>query len=229
MSDAQWSRTTYRDQTRAQADARSSERWSDQDINYALGLVHMREWKRLLNAAPYFRFATRTVTQDASGQIATSALDGGSGDTQERFYRVLDVAQQERVYDEVSFRDVPTATTATTTNVLRAWYRIGSTIQCLPVESGASMTVWVNHTPTPMDRLSSDSAFAEFPRDYELLIAYETAAWLLVKAGSETDSADKLQQMAEQIRQDLLADVARGSTNPLQMRYPDRRQDWGSW
>lgn len=226
MSDAQWSRTTYRDQTRNQADARSSERWSDTDVNYALGLVHMREWKRLLNANPYLRFATRTVTQDTSGQIALSSLDGGSGDALERAYRVLDVAQDSRVYDEVSFRDVPTATTLTTANVLRSWYRIGNLLQCLPVESGASMTVWVNHTPTPIDRLSSDTVNAEFPRDYELLIAYETAAWLLVKAGSETDSAQALQQMAEQIRQDMLGDLARTGIQPLQMRYPDTRHQW---
>lgn len=228
MSDAQWTRATYIDQTRALADARQSERWTVSDVTYALGLVHMREWKRLLNAAPYYRFATRTVSQDAAGQIAVSALDGGSGDTQERLYRVLDVAQQERVYDEVSFRDVPTATTTPTANVLRAWYRIGSVLQCLPAESGAVMTVWVNHTPTPLDRLASDTSFGEFPRDYELLIPYEAAAWLLVKAGTETDSAQALQQMAEQIRQDMLADLARASTQPMQMRYPDRRQDWGS-
>lgn len=226
MSDAQWSRTTYRDQARAQADARLADRWSDTDVNYALGLVHMREWKRLLNANPMLRFNTITIAQDASGQIATSALDAGSGDALKRFYRVLDLAQGAWVYDEVSFRDVPTATTQPAANILRAWYRIGDVLQCLPNESGATMTVWVNHTPTPIDRLSGDSAFAEFPRDYELLIAYETAAWLLAKAGSESDAATDLQQRAEQIRQDMLSDLGRQSVTPMQMRYPDRRLDW---
>jgi hypothetical protein len=89
------------------------------------------------------------------------------------------------------------------------------------------MTLWVNHTPTPMDRLSSDSAFAEFPRDYELLIPYEAAAWLLVKAGSESDSASALQQMAEQIRQDMLGDLTRSSVQPTQIRYPDSARSWG--
>ncbi|MGN6205985.1 hypothetical protein [Humibacter sp.] len=227
MSDAQWSRTTYRDQARAQADARSADRWSDTDVNYALGLVHTREWKRLLNANPMLRFGARSVAQDASGQIAVSSLDSGSGDSQERFYRVLDVAQDTVTYDEVSFRDVPTATVEPAANVMRAWYRIGDVLQCLPSESGATMTVWVNHTPTPIDRLAGDDSVAEFPRDYELLIAYEAAAWLLMKGGAESDAAKDLQQMAEQIRQDMLADLARQSIQPMQMRYGDRRWEWG--
>jgi hypothetical protein len=227
VSAAQWSRATYRDQTRAQADARSSERWTDADINYALGLVHTREWKRVLNANPYLRFGTITLAQDASGQLAASALDSGSGDSQQRCYRVLDVAQSDRTYDEIEFRDVPTATTQTSANIARAWYRIGDVLQCLPVEPSATMTVWVNHTPTPIDRLSTDDAMAEFPRDYELLIAYETAAWLLVKAGSESDTTVTLQGMAEQIRGDMLGDLGRQSINPKQLRYSDTRSDWG--
>lgn len=227
MSDTQWTRATYMDQARAQADARQADRWTDQDVRYALGLVHAREWKRILNANPYVRYATRTVAQGSTGLIALSALDGGSGNAQERVYRVLDVAQDTIVYNEIQFAEAPTAVTIGGVSGRYSWYRIGTNMQILPAESGASMTVWVNWTPTPIDQLSADTIAAEFPRDYELLIAYEAGAWLLMKAGAESDGAKHLQAMAEQIRGDMLGDLARQSTVPLRMTYPDRAAEWG--
>jgi hypothetical protein len=227
MSAAQWTRATYMDQTRAQADARLSARWTDVDVKYALGLVQTREWKRLLNANRFLRWSARTVTQGSTGLIALSALDSGSADAQERLYRIHDVAQGTQLYDEVEQTDIPTGVTVGGSSGRYSWYRIGDNLQCLPVESGASMTVWVSHLPTPMDQLSTDSIAVEFPRDYELLLAIETAAWLLIKGGAEVQSAQALQQMAEQIRGDMLGDLARESTRPMTMRYPDRAREWG--
>ena len=226
MSDAQWTRTTYMDQTRAQADARQSDRWSDPDVRYVLGMVHAREWKRLLNANNVLRVGTRTVAQDINGQFTVASLDGGSGDSQERFYRVLSLVQDVRLYAEMRFTEAPTAATTGGYSSARRWYRTGDLIQCLPVENGASMTVTVNHLPTPIDQLSSDAAAAVFPRDYEMIVAWETAAAMLMKGGAESDAAQDLQQLAEQMRGDMLGDLARQSVAPMQMQYPDRATEW---
>ena len=227
MADAQWTRATYMSQARAQADAASSDRWSDTDVKYALGLVHTREWKRILNANNVWRYAQRTIAQDSTGLITLASLDSGTGDSQQRAYRVLDVAQDATVYNEIRFADAPTAVTVGGFPGTYVWYRVGTNIQILPAQSGVSMTVWVNHLPTPIDQLSLDTVAVEFPRDYESLIAYETAAWLLVKGGAETDSAHALQQMAEQIRGDMLGDLTREGIAPIRMSYPDRASAWG--
>lgn len=228
MSQAQWLRSVYQAQALNFADATGSTRWSTTELNYALGQCHMREWKRILNANRYVRFATRTVTQDTSGQLALSSLDSvATQDVQQRFYRVIDMAQGTRTYQQVEFADVPTATLIGGYNVQRAWFLIGDVIQCLPVESGAVMTVWVNHTPTPIDQLSGDTIAAEFPRDYEPIVCLEAAARLLQKGAMESGAAKDLLQQSEAMRQDMLSDLARVSTNPLRMRYPDTRTEWG--
>jgi len=229
MSDSQWTRTTYMDQTRAQADARLSDRWSDTDVKYMLGMVHAREWKRLLNANNVLRVGTRTVAQDANGLFTVASLDSGSADAQERFYRVLSLVQSTWIYGETRFTEIPTAsTTGGNANVRRReWYRTGDSIQCLPVKSAASMTVTVNHVPTPMDQLSADTIAGVFPRDYEMILAYEAAAMLLMKGGAESDAAQNLQQLAEQMRGDMLGDLARQGDAPMQMQYPDLAREWG--
>lgn len=213
-------------EARNAADATSSNRWGDPEVVTALGLAHTREWKRLLNANRYLRFAQRSATEDSLGQIQLSALDSGSADTQQRLYRILDVADGTRVYDEVQFSEVPVATQIATSNTSFCWYRVGDVIQCLPIGSGTALTVSVNHIPTPIDQLSSDSVAAEFARDYELIVSVEAAAYLLEKGGAEAGAAAILGQRAEAIRQDMLSDLARTSTSPLRMSYPDSRHVW---
>lgn len=224
---SQWLRSRYMSETRNAADATNAGRWTDDEVRSALGLAHTREWKRLLNANRYLRFAQRTVTEDALGQFALSALDAGSGDSQQRLYRILDVVDGTRVYDEVQFSEVPVATLVGATNTSYVWYRIGDVVQLLPVGAGASLTVAVNHIPTPLDQLSADTVAAEFPRDYEPVVAIEAAALLLEKGGAEAGAASVLSQRAEAIRQDMLSDLARTSTNPMRMQYPDTRFAWG--
>lgn len=221
-----WTRATYMTAARNAADATNAGRWTDDEVRSALGMAHTREWKRLLNANRYLRFAQRSATQDATGQISLAALDAGSGDTQQRLYRVIDVADGTRVYDEVQFADVPVATQLGGQATTYVWYRAGDNLQMLPPASGVSLTVTVNHTPTPIDQLSADSVAAEFPRDYELVVALEAGALLLEKGGAEADGAQVLAQRADAIRQDMLSDLARTSTSPLRMTYPDTRHVW---
>lgn len=224
---SQWLRSRYMTDARNAADATNAGRWTDDEVRAALGLAHTREWKRLLNANRYLRFAQRTVTQDTLGQLALSALDSGSGDAQQRFYRILDIADGTRVYDEVQYAEVPVATVTATANTSYCWYRVGDVIQMLPIASGAVVTVSVNHIPTPLDQLSADTVAGEFPRDYEPIVAIEAAALLLEKGGAEAGAASILSQRAEAIRQDMLSDLARTSTSPLRMQYPDSRHAWG--
>lgn len=221
-----WTRARYMTETRNAADATNATRWSDDEVRTALGLAHTREWKRLLNANRYLRFAQRSATQDTGGQFTLASLDSGSADTQQRFYRILDIADGTRVYDEVQFAEVPVATGIATANTSYCWYRAGDVVQMLPIASGATVTVTVNHTPTPIDQLSADNVAAEFPRDYELIVAVEAAAYLLEKGGAEAGAAAILAQRAETIRQDMLSDLARTSTSPLRMQYPDTRHAW---
>lgn len=228
MSDAVWTRAKYMTKTRNYADATGSGRWTDDEVREALGAAHAAEWKRLLNANRVLRASTRTVTQDASGQIALSALDSGSGDSQQRTYRVLTVIQGTRIYDEMSFMELPNASSVSaSTASFFVWYRLGDVIQLLPIESSASMTITVNHLPTPIDQLSSDTVAAEFPRDYEAIVALSAAAELLDKGGAESGASDVLSQRAEAMREDMLSDLARTSTAPTRMGYTDSRWDWG--
>jgi len=223
-----WTRAQYMDRTRALMDARSSQDWLDDDIRAGLGMVHSREWKRLLDANQYLRVAERAVTQDASGQVALSLLDSGSADSQQRLYRILYVTNGLRVYDEDQRKRLPLATVTGVLDIRPCWYRNGDVIQLLPIESGASLTIVTNHTPTPIDQLSDDAVAVEFPRDYELLPCYEAAAWLLAKGGRETGATGDLLKLADMIRAEMLGDLARTSTDPTQVSYPDLRSDWGA-
>lgn len=227
MSAAQWLRSRYMTEARNAADATNAGRWTDDEVRSALGTAHTREWKRLLNANRYLRFAQRSATQDALGQITFASLDSGSGDTQQRLYRIIDIADGTRVYDQVQFAEVPVATQLGGQATTYSWYPVGDVVQMLPPASGVVMTVSINHIPTPLDQLSADTVAGEFPRDYEPIVSIEAAALLLEKGGAEAGAASVLSQRAESIRQDMLSDLARTSTSPLRMQYPDSRHAWG--
>jgi hypothetical protein len=71
--------------TRQFMDAVESDRWSDELILTVLGNVFDEEWSNILNAAPYYTFALRTVPQDSNGQFLLTSLNTGTGDAQENF------------------------------------------------------------------------------------------------------------------------------------------------
>lgn len=228
-----WNRGQYIRRTRKLMDALNSPRWDDvDDISVALGMVHTREWKRILDANQFCRTNTLSLQQDANGQIPFASLDQGTGDSQQRFYRVLWVTNGPRVYDEEKWTHIPTATVVGANNVMPCWFPAGNgatrAIQCIPMESGVTMTVQVNHTPTPIDRLSDDTSCVEFPRDYELILVYEAAAWLLDKGGEESDAGDRFMRKADILRAEMLGDIARVSTSPMRIDYPDTGSQWGS-
>lgn len=216
--------------TRQFMDAVDAERWSDSLIVTVLGAAFEEEWSNILNAAPYYTFASRTVAQDTNGQILLTALDGGSGDNEQNHYRILNVSDGNSNFSETRYQDVPLATS---TNYFPpfgyAYYLVGNYIQCLPIGSGTQMIIAVNYKPTNIVDLASDASVITFPEHDELLLAYNAAAQLLNKGGAESNAAQVLTRMADAERASMLDDLRRKTINPTRMAYPDMRGDWGNW
>jgi len=213
--------------TRETMDAVNSDRWSDATITTVLNSVYGDEWSNILNAQPYYTFSQRTVSTDANGQVAFSALSSGSGDAQQNFYRVLSVSDGNVLYTQTRFQDVPLATT---TNYLpsypRLFYTAGQALQVLPVASGTSLYVYVNYKPTSFNQLATDASVIDFPEGGELILANEAGASLLNKGGAESVAARVLRDEAQRQRAALLDDLRRYTIQPTMMAYPDQKYDW---
>jgi len=222
--------STLISETREYMDAVGSDRWSDSLIKTVLNSVFEAEWSNILNAAPYYKFATRTVTTDANGQFALSDLDLDSGDSSQYWYRIMSVSDGNYLYQQTRFQDVPLATT---TNYLpshpRLYYIAGDNVQILPVASDVTMTIGINYKPQSIsDLLSDSSSVVDFPRNSHLILVWEAAAQLLLKGGAETSAAVDLKALARQERESLLDDIRRRTINPTMMAYPDNKSDWAS-
>lgn len=207
-------------------DSVGSQRWSDTLIKAVANSVFDAEWSEILNAAPYFRFAQRSVTSDSNGQVPYSALNGGSGDSAQNWYRILSVTNGNVVYRETRFQDVPLGTTANYQNVYeKLFYLVGETLQVLPVASEA-LTVSVNYKPTALLDLASDNSTVEFPENNHFIMVWMSAAQLLLKGGAEAGAAAQLRALAESERATMLNDIRRRSIQPTLMAYPDTKYDW---
>lgn len=206
----------------------ASGRWSDSLIKTVLNSVFDAEWDLLLDSAPYYTFAQRQVTTDANGQVALSALNSGSGDTQQNFRRAISVSDGNVLYSETRFQDVPLATT---TNYLptypRMYYQAGTVFQILPVSAGVALYIACNWKPTALLDLASDSSTVEYPDNSHLILVYAAAAQLLRKGGSEATEANVLSRMADEERSTMLDNLRRRTTNPTRLAYPDLKYEWG--
>ena len=214
--------------TREYMDAVGSTRWSDETIKLVLNNVFDGEWSNILNAAPYYRFAIRQVTTDASGQFAFTTLNSGSGDTEQNFYRIMSVSDGNALYGQTRFQDVPLATT---TNYLptypRLYYIAGQSVQILPVAASVALYVGVNYKPTAISDLAGDSSIIDYPDNSHLVLVWQAAALLLLKGGTEAAAAANLKAMADDNRKSLLDDIRRMTINPTLMAYPDQKYSWG--
>lgn len=215
------------EQTREMMDAVGSSRWSDATIQTILATVFDEEWSNILNAAPYYTFQQLTVTTDANGQIPFSALNTGSGDAQQNFYRILSVSDGNVLYTETAFQYVPLATT---TNYLptypRLYYTVGEVVQILPVTTGTSLYVAVNYKPTALNDLSSDGSAVNWPANNQNILTASAAAKLLLKGGAEAGAARNFRDLADDERASMLNDLRRRTINPTRMAYPDQKYDW---
>jgi hypothetical protein len=214
-------------QTREYMDAEGSDRWSEDIILLVLDQVFDNEWSNILNAAPYYTFARRQVVTDSEGRVPFTQLNGGGGDKQENFYRMVSLSDGERLYTQTSFQNVPLATTS---NYLptypKMFYQAGQAFQTLPVQSGVQLNAFVNYKPTAIRDLSSGAAFVEFPPRAHLIVVYDAAANLLMKGGAESRQAADLKRLAEMERATLLDDIRRTTTRPTEMAYPDTKFEW---
>ncbi len=225
-----YTQTNFLARIRDVMDATSSSRWSDPVLLDWADVVFDAEWTGLLDVAPTLRAATRTVTTDANGQVAWSSLNSGSGDTAQAFYKVLSVDDGNRLYVPIGYDDAPLATRSNSvySQFDTRYYPFGEAFQFLPIASGQTLYVTVNHTPTRPGSLAGGSSTVTFPDPYGPLLAWGTAAMALQKGGAEGDTSIFLQAQADKMRQQMYADYARKVAVPQAMRFPDRAWEWGS-
>lgn len=197
-----------------------------------MGVIHLREWKRILNANAYYRVAQRTPAIDGSARIAISGLsDTSVADAKQTFYRVLMVACNNTPYKEIIPKEGLLAgiqiTTGSAMPGSNIWFRQGDYI-IVPDSANTTATgVWVNHVPTQASALSADGITVEFPEGYEDLLAFELAAIILAKGSAESDASGTMKAFAEDMRRDMLQDLARFSIAPQQFAYADTAAEWG--
>jgi hypothetical protein len=213
------------------ADAVDAARWDDTangEVDVHIGTAMDREWKRILNANPYYRIGRRTPTSSAStGYYAVSDLDSGSGNSAERLYRVIAFSVDSTVYEETRLDQYLFPSTSSP-QPQYLWYFEGSNIVALPLQYSKQATVVVNHIPTRQESLSAEDSTVTFPDGYENVLVFSAAALLLVKGGAEATASQVLEIQAEELRDEMLQDIQRRSIKPIGMRYSDNAGDWGS-
>jgi hypothetical protein len=212
------------------ADAVSSPRWDNTattgEVDLHMGNIHIREWRRLLNASPFYRVAVRTPAIDSSSRIAITDLSSGAGDSVQTLYRVIEVVVDNSPLKEIDPRDGLMSTLANATIDAGVYFRQGNYIICPGHPSVTATGVFVNYTPTPANALSNENITVDWPEGYELVLAYEIAAAILSKGAAEIDATAACKAFAEDYRRDMLQDLARLSTSPMQLRYPDTAAEW---
>lgn len=214
--------------SREYADAVNSSRWTDDLVLTVASAVCDNEWSNLLNAAPYYTFAQRSVVTDAQGRIPLASLDHGAGDTAQYWYRILSVTDSVLQYAQMEYLDAPMLADDVTWSWDRpAFYIAGDYLHIVPRTPNLTLRVTVNYKPPRLKQLSNGLALVPFPAGNEMLLAYETAAQMLLKGGAESQAANVLRAQANDERRVLLDDIRRRTTQPTFMLYPDRRGDWG--
>lgn len=225
-----WTKATYLTRTREWMDATGSDRWSDAFLYALLGLKFREEWEGMLDAAPTYRFAQRSVTTDANGQFALSDLSSGSGDSAQTAYKIITITDGNTIqWRETDFARVPLGTSGTMSalDFDRSYYLVGNQVQLLPSSGGMGLVVSCSLVPTPIDSLSADSSVVDFVDGYENLIAMLAAADALAKGGTETGATGDLRALAQTYRQGLYASVARRTTTPTFLGFSDSSYTWG--
>lgn len=228
-------REMLRDRAVRAADAVGSQDWdatagASGEIDQKLAVNYDREWIRCLDADPALRMAERTVTADANGRYAVADLSSGSGDSRQRFHRVLTVVRASQTYSPGRLRQFPTPADTITTR--RSWFREGTNLMLVPSSPSSEATVTVNYLPPAVTALSADSVTVEVPTEvqeetFAEVVALETAADLLNKGGRETAESQGLRQRASVLREQMLADLARVGEGPIQMQHGDNAYEWG--
>lgn len=212
---------------REYADAVGSQRWTDDLILTVASSVLDDEWSNILNAAPYYTFAQRSVTTDAQGRVPLASLDFGAGNAAQYWYRIMSVADSTVQYAQMEYLDAPMlANDAVWSWDRPAFYVAGDHLYIVPRTPNLPLRVTVNYKPQRLRQISNGTTPIPFPEGHEMLLAYEAAAQVLIKGGAESQAASVLKAQAQDERRNLLDDIRRRTTQPTFMAYPDRRGDW---
>lgn len=210
-------------------DAESSTRWTDPFILAVGGTVCQTEWSEILDTNQYYRVGTRSVTTDSAGRVAIADLTTGSGDSTENFYRLLTgLTDGNILWTQTDLGYVPLGTQTNFQSPYQyLYYLAGEYFQLLPVQSGLALTVQVSHTPPTVAELTSGSSVLDFPRGYEQIVAWVTAATLLLKGAAESQAASDLFSLADSARSNFLGNIGRRTTRPTSPIFQDSAASWG--
>ena len=211
----------------AYLDGEGSNRWTPRLVLDIGGMVMTNEWSDILNQNKAARWAMRQVVTDAQGRVPFSALDmipppgppgvpDLSGDAAEYFYRVIGgFTDGARVWVEVDANELPVPfLSGAVAPIAPCFVQIGDAFQLLPATPGASLSAAVSHTPPTVAQLASDLSVLQFPRGYEYIPVWVTAATLLMKGAAESQAAADLFSLADGARKNMLGDTARRTTSP---------------
>lgn len=233
-----WTAQQYLDAVADALDALGSSRW---DKTFATGVVmknaltgvFRQEWGRLLESTPAYRFQRLTVATDANGQIPLANLSTGAADAQKRFFRVIGRYLYAGVmrYELVSPQDhayLLGQPTQSGSVMARMWWREDAALQTLPAQAGVSFSLPVAHLPTAFGALTAGTATVEWPDDYELIPVFMTAALLFSKGDAEVGGTADFAKIASALRDGMLSEVAKITSESPMIRAGDSPADWGS-
>jgi hypothetical protein len=229
-----YTRAQLRTQIQRLGDFSGSARWdatAGGEIDQMAGYVFGREWGRLLNANRHYRTNKVQPISDANGRIPVSAFSTGTGDSAKNFYRILTFVRNNYQYKMGTVEEW--ALGEGTGVAPRVYVYEGQTVLFLPKETNFDFStdpkgsfIWVNWRPARVDQLSGDGVSVDFPDGYEQLLALETAAMLLTKGGAEVDTTAQFRVLAEQMRADMLQDVARSTAKAQRFQFEDTAAMW---
>lgn len=223
-------RAELRVRTLRRADATGSGRWDQTtdatgEVDQLMGVAYDREWITVLDADAMLRAADISATSDSNGKYALADLSSSTA----RLHRILGVYRNSVVHKPVPAREWLQA--ADHGLHARVWYRLGTSIQVLPVSASSAATFTVNSLPQAITGLAEAGAITT-PSDAQAetfteIVALEAAAMLLLKGATETNAAMVLKQQAQMLRTAMLSDLSRLAEGPLVMRYDDDPAEWG--
>lgn len=206
----------------------TSQRWdvtANGEVDQIIGRVEDREWRLLLTANPYLKFATVTSTSDATtGRYTKASLTTGAGDTQQRFYRVLWFSVGNVVFEQVDAKDWALAEQQGSSGYI--WWEEGDNLFALPKATSTVATIAVNWIPARQDQLAGESSTINFPDGFEDVVALESAARMLSKGGAESDAAQELRGDAEVLRREMTEALVRPSLRGRRVGASDTSDMW---
>lgn len=212
-------------------DATGSSRWdstANGEVDQAIGYAADQEWRKILDANPYYKAQAISVAIPAGGQVLKTSLSTGSGNTAKRLYKVLGLVVANTPYKIEQYADDYFGALSNPGPSSLA-VEFGDYFQLFPVDVTGTSTWYVNYIPQRQDGLPTDGDAFQFPDSFEDVPLLEAAAYLLAsKNGAESDAAVPLVGLARNRRTDLLRTVERATTQPQQIRYADSSSSWGA-